>query len=369
MSTAAISADSHIVEPPGCYVDHIDARWRDVAPRVEKNDKGVDAYVIDGLANPLPSGLLAAAGIPSSELIAARRHSFDEINPAAFDPDARIAVQDEENIGGELIYASIGMVLCAHPDFSYKTACMAAYNRWLAGFCAQQPTRLFGLAQTAVESVDQTIKDMEIAKSLGLVGMMMTGTPQHEDYDHPDYHPVWQAAVDLDLPVCFHILTSKDYDVAATFRPPRGHRANGFMNIIRGVQDILGVFVFGGVFERFPQLKLVVAEGDAGWVPHWCYRADHVAERMAVGLDQLSKTPSEYVREHVRFTFQDDRTAYRDPEFVDSGCLMWASDFPHTDSTYPHSQQTISSQTAHLTDAQRTKIIRGNVVHTFNLAV
>src|SRR3954454_7736621 len=137
MSTAAISADSHIVEPPGCYVDHIDARWRDVAPRVEKNDKGVDAYVIDGLANPIPIGLLAAAGIPSSELIAARRHSFDEINPAAFDPDARIAIQDEENIGGELIYASIGMVLCAHPDFSYKTACMAAYNRWLAGFCAQ----------------------------------------------------------------------------------------------------------------------------------------------------------------------------------------------------------------------------------------
>src|SRR3954454_23078745 len=187
MGTAAISADSHIVEPPGCYVDHIDAKWRDVAPRVEKNDKGVDAYVIDGLANPIPIGLLAAAGIPSSELIAARRHSFDEINPAAFDADARIAIQDEEDIAGELIYASIGMVLCAHPDYSYKTACMAAYNRWLAGFCARHPRRLLRLGPTAVESVDQTIKDMETAKSLALVGMMMTGTPQHKDYDLPDY--------------------------------------------------------------------------------------------------------------------------------------------------------------------------------------
>jgi hypothetical protein len=90
---------------------------------------------------------------------------------------------------------------------------------------------------------------------------------------------------------------------------------------------------------------------------------------MAVGLDQLSKTPSEYVREHVRFTFQDDKTAYRDPDMVDSGCLMWASDFPHTDSTYPHSQQTISTQTAHLSDAQRTRIIRDNVVSTFGLPV
>jgi predicted TIM-barrel fold metal-dependent hydrolase len=209
------------------------------------------------------------------------------------------------------------------------------------------------------------------------VGWMPDDVAHHADY-HPvyvdlnglgAYDPVWQAAVDLDLSLCFHTLTSKDYEVAATFRPPRGHRANGLMNIIRGVQDILGVFVFGGVFERFAQLKLLVAEGDAGWVPHWYYRADHVAERMAVGLDQLSKTPSEYVGEHVRFTFQDDKTAYRDPEIVDSGCLMWASDVPHTDSTYPHSQQTISSQTAHLTDAQRTKITRGNVVDTFNLAV
>ena len=156
-----------------------------------------------------------------------------------------------------------------------------------------------------------------MAKSLGLVGMMMTGTPQHEDYDHPDYDPVWQAAVDLDLPLCFHILTSNDYDVASTFRPPRGHMANGFMNIIRGVQDIVGVFVFGGVLERFPQLRIVVAEGDAGWVPHWCYRADHVAERMAVGLEQLSKTPSEYVRDHIRFTFQMTRP-YRDAEIVDA---------------------------------------------------
>ena len=67
------------------------------------------------------------------------------------------------------------MVLCAHREYAYKTACMTAYNRWLAGFCAEQPKRLFGLAQTSVESVDQTIKDIEVAKSLGLVGMMMTG--------------------------------------------------------------------------------------------------------------------------------------------------------------------------------------------------
>jgi hypothetical protein len=85
MSNAPISADSHIVEPPGCYVDHIDPKWRDVAPRVEKNAKGVDAYVIDGLVNPIPIGLLAAAGIPSSELVAAAAQLRSD-QPGAFDP-------------------------------------------------------------------------------------------------------------------------------------------------------------------------------------------------------------------------------------------------------------------------------------------
>lgn len=367
MRKKPISADSHIVEPPECYVDNIDPAWRDRAPRVEKNAKGVDAFVIDGANNPVPIGMLAAAGVPPEGLKAMRRANFDEINRAAFDPKERIAAQDIDGVGGELIYASVGMVLCSHEDYAYKSACFHAYNRWLAGFCAEAPERLFGLAQTAVESVDQTITDFEEAKAAGMVGMMMTGSPQHEDYDHPDYDPLWEAAIDLELPLCFHILTSNDYDAASAFRPDRGHMANGFMNIIRGVQDVLGVFVFGGVFDRHPKLQMVVAEGDAGWVPHYMYRADHAAERLAVGLEHLAKKPSEYITENVHFTFQDDKTAYETTEMVDSSCLMWANDFPHTDSTWPWSQDVLARQTAHLTDDQWNAAVHDNVSKVFSL--
>ena len=68
-------------------------------------------------------------------------------------------------------------------------------------------------------------------------------------------------------------------DAATALKSPRGHKANAFMNLTRGVQDILGLFVFGGVFERNPDLHMVVAEADAGWVPHWMYRSDHAAVR------------------------------------------------------------------------------------------
>ncbi|MFN0088892.1 MAG: amidohydrolase family protein [Acidimicrobiales bacterium] len=370
MLKSLISADSHIVEPPNCYVDYIEPKYRDVAPRCDVNAKGAAAYTIDGLSNPIAVGMLAAAGMTFEEVKAARRSSFAEITRAAWDPNERIAAQERDGVGAEIIFASVGMVLCSHPDFAYKRACMQAYNRWLAEFCAAQPTRLFGLAQTAVASVDETIEDFVAAKEAGLVGMMVTGTPQHEDYDHKDYDALWECAVDLELPICFHILTSKDYDAATALKSPRGHGANAFMNLIRGVQDILGLFVFGGVFERHPKLQMVVAEGDAGWVPHWMYRSDHAAMRWGTSMQRtISKKPSEYVLSNAHFTFQDDATAYQMQQMVDSKCLMWASDFPHTDSTWPLSSQILAEQTKHLTEEERNRAVHDNANDVFHLGL
>ena len=363
-----ISADSHIVEPPNCYTDFIDPKFRDIAPHIEKNKFGVDMFVVEGMNSPLPLGLLAGAGVPAEDLVKQRRLSFDQIATGAWEPKARLTIQDEENICAEIIYASVGMVLCGIENYAYKSACFNAYNRWLETFVGEAPTRLFGLAQTAVASVDETIEDVRRAKEMGMVGMMMTGNPQFEDYDHPDYDALWQCAVDLDMPICFHILTMKGHDVASAFAPARGHSANGFMNIIRGVQDIMGVFVFGGVFERFPKLKMVVAEGDAGWVPHYMYRADHAIARLGPGKDSyISKPPSHYIQDNIWFTFQDDETAYQHPKMVENDKLIWASDYPHTDSTYPRSQEILAAQTAHLTEAQKDAVVHDNVAAAFNL--
>ena len=162
----------------------------------------------------------------------------------------------------------------------------------------------------------------------------------------------------------------KDHDVSTAFKAERGHAANGFVNMIRGVQNIVGLFVFGGVFERFPQLKMVVAEGDAGWVPHYMYRADHAAESMGTGLESiLSRKPSDYIRENIWFTFQDDETAFESKKLTDNNKLLWATDYPHTDSTYPHSREIISSQMADLTEAQKDAVVHDNVKALFNLPV
>ena len=362
-----ISADSHVVEPPSCFTDYIEPKYRDEAPRLVRQPNGSDAFVISGMKRPVGIGLMDGAGLSVTERRKRLRTiTFDDVRPAGFNGVARADYMDRDGVAAEVIYASLGMALCLHRDADYKHACFRAYNRWLADFCGALPDRLFGLALTSVRSIDEAIEDFRLAKEQGMVGMMMPGHPAHEDYDHPDYEALWECATDLELPICFHILTSRE---GSLFSKTRGHPLNNFLGIIRAVQDVVGLMVLGGAFERHPNLKLVCAEGDAGWVPHYMYRMDHAARvQFEDGIiDGLSKLPSEYMRTNVFTTFQDDWTAFQTAHLMSESQLLWANDFPHTDSTWPDSQALLAEHTQHLSEAQRQAIMRDNVARVFNL--
>jgi len=368
----AVSADSHVVEPPNCYVDYIDPRFRDRAPRVERHPSGRDHFVIEGLEHSVPLGFIDGAGItPSERQRTLRTKTFDDVRPGAYRGAARLADLDRDGIEAEVIYASVGMVLCTHPDVEYKDACFKAYNRWLEAFCADGSGRLFGLAQTAVKSIDSAIEDFRLAKKQGHVGMMMVGDPVYEDYDHPDYDALWQCATDLEMPICFHILTAKRGSTEHAFKPERGHPLNAFMGIIRAIQDIVGLFTLGGVFERNPGLELVSAESDAGWLAHYMYRMDHAVHNAKDDglLRGLSKLPSEYIRSNVWTTFQDDWVAFKMKDLVNVERLLWANDYPHTDSTWPRSQQLLEQHASELSEKERHAILRGNVIDLFKLPI
>ena len=362
-----ISADGHVCEPADCYVDHIDPKYRDDAPRIVRQDDGTDAFIVPGMKRPVPLGFIDGAGFgPRERLERAKTMTFSDVRMAAYRGAERVPYMDQDGIAAELIYASVGMGICMHRDPEYKDACMWAYNRWLAEMCADAPDRIFGMAQTAVLSVDAAIADFQQAKDMGFVGMMMPGDPIHEDYDHTDYDALWECAADLGLPICFHILTSRAGSMHAE---TRGHPMNNFLGIIRAIQDVVGLMVLGGVFDRHPNLKLVVAESDAGWLPHYMYRMDHAARMNAEGgiVKGLSKLPSEYIRSNVYATFQDDVTAYHTFNLFPYEHLLWASDFPHTDSTWPKSRQLIAEQASHLTEEQHQAIFRDNTAKLFNL--
>ena len=258
--TPIISADSHITEAPGTYLDRIDRRFKDRAPRIVRDPVRGDLFVIEGLDKPIPMGLIAAAG-KSAEELAMFNARFEDMHRGGWDPEARLDDQDRDGVHGEILYPTVGMMLCNHPDFEYKQACFDAYNLWIAEYCGAHPDRLLGIGQTAMRSVEDGIRDLRRIRELGLRGVMLPGNPAVADYHDPVYAPFYEAAIDLGLPLSFHILTSSE-DQART----RGPKLNAFMRIIRGCQDIIGTFVFGGVFERHPNLRTITVP-DQGHAP------------------------------------------------------------------------------------------------------
>lgn len=360
-----ISADSHIAEAPNAYVDYIDPKWRHVAPHVVETEDRGDVYVIDGMKRTIQMGLIAAAGQAPEDLNPQAK--WDELPLSGWDSDYRLKDQDKDGVSAEVIYPSVGMVLCNHPDADYKKASMDAYNRWISDYCSVDRDRLLPIAQTPLRSVEEGIAELEVMKANGMRGVMMPGNPATDfDYDDPRWDPFWKAAIDLKLPLSWHILTAKESG------KPRGPKANSFMTIIRANQDIMGTLVFGGVFERNPDLRVVCVEADAGWVPHYMYRMDHAYKRHRYWLppgQELSKLPSEYFREHIYTTFQDDWIAFKMVEHVNHERLLWANDFPHSDSTWPWSQEMLDEHAASLTDVQAKDILCDNAAELYEINI
>ncbi len=358
-----ISADSHITEPGNTYVDYIDAKWKDKAPYLQDTEESGALFIVDGMKKPIPMGLVAAAGKPPEEIRVFGVH-FDDMHRGGWDPEARMTDQDRDGVACEVIYPTVGMVLCNHKDFDYKRACFEAYNRWIAEYCSAHPHRLLGCGQTAMRSVEEGMADLESIQALGLRGVMMPGNPAVEDYDSPIYDPFWEKAIELEMPLSFHILTTRETS------PVRGPPMNGFLSIIRGCQDVMGTLILGGVFERNPDLRVVCVEADAGWVPHYMYRMDHAYKRHHNWLpagQKLSRLPSEYFADCIYTTFQDDWVAFRCADMMNWKRLMWANDFPHSDSTWPWSQEMLAEHSKSLSAEQERAILCDNVAALYDI--
>jgi predicted TIM-barrel fold metal-dependent hydrolase len=366
-SIRPISADSHIIEPPNCFADFIEPAYRARAPHLAEDPKsGGERYIVEGFPIPIRLNQLAAAG-KNPQDIQEEGDRFSGLHRSSWDSKCRVADQDRDGVAAEFIYPTIGMLICNVDDHDYKNACMHAYNRWLQEYVAEAPERLYGLGQTAVRSVPEAIADFQRIKEMGFKGVMMPGNPATPyDYDDPAFDPLWRAAVELDLPISFHVLTAaKDGGFSA-----RGPTINGFHAIIRCCQDIIGMFIYSGVFERHPSLKLVCVEADAGWAPHYVYRMDHTYKRHRFWMKglELARLPSAYFFENVYLTFQDDFAAFRAVDQLNPQRLMWANDFPHSDSTWPWSQDVIAEQTKNLSHQQAAWILRDNVRELYKLS-
>ena len=359
-----ISADSHVAEHPNTYVDRIAKKYKDSAPHLVRDEKRGDVFRIEGSQQSIPLSLVSAAGKKPEEL-SARGATWEKLHRGGWDPEARIEAQDQDGIAAEIIYPSVGMELCNVPDIDYKQACMEAYNLWLAEFCSPYTHRLIGCGQVAVKDASSGITELRRVKELGFKGVMLPGLPGQEDYEHSMYSEFFDAIVDLELVPSFHILTSSE----GLRQGYRGSKINSFMSIVRGNQDLMSMFVFDGIFMRHPQLRVVSVEADGGWVPHFMYRMDHAYNRHRHWMRgmELDKAPSQYFRDHIYFTFQDDHTAFQFKDHVNIERMMWANDYPHSDSTWPWSQVILKEQLKGMNEAEKNLVLHDNVATLYQL--
>ena len=151
----------------------------------------------------------------------------------------------------------------------------------------------------------------------------------------------------------------------------RGPKIGNYYAIIRACQDIISMFILGGVFERHPKLKLVCVEADAGWAPHYIFRMEHAYDHMRAMMKfpEMKRHPREYFADNVHLTFQDDPVAFKTVDLMSPGQLLWANDFPHFDSIWPNSQAVLEKATQGLTEDQCRRVLRDNVAELYRLPV
>lgn len=369
-----VSADSHVTEPADLWKQRLDQRYRDRAPHVIKNpDEGPAWLFVAENMTPFPVAGGFAAGRSGEALKEFQDKGYESARPSGWDPVARIEDQELDGIDAEILYPTLAMKIFAMSDPELQRACFHAYNDWLAEYCAHAPRRLYGIGLLSLEDIELAVQDIEVIAKQGSRGVMVWGAPPEDrPYDDPAYDPFWQAAASLDLPVSLHIIAGRGRISGSVIDAIRGRSHPGvwYMNVLHEIQDSLARIVFGGVLYRFPELKLVSAENDAGWLPHFMYRMDHCDQKFrAMWPDAPPEPPSFYVRRQLYATFQDDPVAPATHEMFGRENYMWASDFPHTDSTFPESRAWIEKNFAGVPDDVRRRIVRDNAVELYRMDV
>jgi predicted TIM-barrel fold metal-dependent hydrolase len=365
MTDAAIfSADSHTMEPADLWAQRLDRGLRDRAPRVINNyqNKKGSYFIAEGLT-PFPVGGGFAAGKDPKELATNQTVGYEEARPSGWDPAERLKDQDIDGVEGEVLYTTLGMFLFHLKDAELQWACFRGYNDWVAEFSSHAPKRLIGLGLIAMQDVNLAVSELQRLAKKGLRGVMINAAPPGEvPYSDSYFDPFWAAAQDLALPVSLHILTGKK-----SVQFGKG-RVASTVTIIHEVQNSLIDFLYNGILERFPRLKIVSAENDIGWIAHYLYRLDVCYDTLRyVDPTPVTMQPSEYFKRQVYATFQDDRPGVMTYELAGENNLMWASDFPHRASTWPRSRAVIEQNFSGIPAAAKRKITYENVRRLYGI--
>ena len=333
----ANSGDSHSLGERAVWDEILPKQLADRMPRSEKFD-GYEIVHVDGqeFRREMPKlDTKKVGGKTIGELVMER---------GANDIESRFRDLDQEGVWSEVVYDSLGLWESLIKDKDLLKAANRSQNEWKATeIVAKSHNRLVPTASVPLLDIDIAIEEMQHAASVGLkVVSMPTGVPEGlPDWNRDDWEPFWSACEEAGMVLGFHIGSDNDGKSNTPFRGPGGAVLN-YVNTTFGGQFAAMKLVTGGALDRHPNLKVLISEGGATWVPF-------IGDRMNEGYRQhqmfvrpaLSVLPKEILYRQVYTSFQHDETAPAALWAMGYQNVMWGSDYPHLEGTFGHTQKTL----------------------------
>ncbi len=334
-----IDADGHILEPADAWERYIDPAFRDRALRVGEHD-GKQVMFVDGKPSRFfdvrTLNGLCAMGKSKDEMAEIINQPYPSNAPfGSMDAQERVALLDREGIAKAILYPSLGLTWeCEVDDPELSLAYAQAYNRWICDFCSDTDGRLISIAHISLADPVKAALELERSVEAGAKGAFLAPyTLTRIPHAHPDHDAFWTKAQELDVPVAIHPMA--EHPKIRTYQRFDGMSKAGWMQNALGMQGpqqaFYGMFQWG-LFDRFPQIKVIVLESGAGWIGAALDRMDTTFATALGANVPLKEKPSTYFRRQCWISGDpDERALAHIVDYVGDDRFFWATDYPHFD--------------------------------------
>ena len=345
-----ISADSHVTEPLDLWTAHLPPHLRAHGPRIEARDGVACLMVEDTVARRFFS-------------VARTSEQAKTFAQGASDPEGRLRDLDADGVWGDVMYPNLAFFCCFHirsPELEIATARL--YNDWVADLFIGASDRFVPAAVIPVLEVAASVAELERVARRGFRAAMLPAHMDKRPYNDPAYDPLWAAAQDLGIPLTFHAGTGRSQTPA---HGPGGAVIN-YVVTVGAPMETVAYLCASGVLARFPGLRVVMVECGSGWLA-WVLHAmdDAYREHHMFVRPKLELLPSEYFRRQGAVTFQHDPVGLANIAFTGERCLLWGSDYPHPEGTWPRSQEVLARQFAGVEADTMERIVCRNAAELY----
>jgi predicted TIM-barrel fold metal-dependent hydrolase len=374
IATKTIDADGHIVEPADLWDRYLPARLREGARAALSTQE-----YPDGGTSLVLEGRTIIRRIQATSFVGRRAGTFSDLSlhegqAGGWDPKARLADMDLDGIDTAVLYTSWAHVLVAVRDYALAAAMARAYNDWLADYCRADPGRLHGVALVPLQDVPVAVRELRRAVSeLGFKAVMVRPNRHAGRFLHdPHFDPFWREAEALDVPIGFHPFPFPDLDGAFPIvdsQIPDRLTLSSISHLPIDNMLTMMHLVMSGTLERFPRLRVAFLESYGGWALMWVDRLNkYFVQSGYQDRGDLKTAPGEIFARQIYISFEpDERSLPLIAETLGADNILWASDYPHFDATFPGVVRELKETVERLPEAVQRKIIGENAARFYRL--